>query len=181
MMEDLSLHILDIAENAVAAGATRVAVLINENEKRNLLTIRISDNGRGMSRVILGRAFDPFFSTKGKATGLGLPFLAQAAEQCGGRVIITTAPGKGTRVLARFPFGHIDRPPLTNMTGTMLTLILGHGEIDFHYRHRRNGRAFRFASHPFFKDSWTSPGMNPRLIGSVKKKLQAGLKRIGRT
>jgi hypothetical protein len=181
MMEDLSLHILDIAENAIAAGATRVAIFVNENEERDLLTILVRDNGPGMSRRTLHRALDPFFSTKGKATGLGLPLLAQAAEQSGGRLSIRTAPKHGTRVMASFRFHHIDRPPLTNMARTLASLILGHREIDFRYRHRHNGRAFRFASHPFFKDSWTSPGMNPRLIGLVKKELQAGLKRIGRT
>ena len=84
MMEDLSLHVLDIAENAVAAGATRITILINENEARDLLTIRISDNGPGMTKEAARRALDPFFTTKGKRTGLGLPLLAQAAEQCGG-------------------------------------------------------------------------------------------------
>jgi hypothetical protein len=181
MMEDLSLHILDISENAIEAGATRIAIIINENEKHNLLTIRVSDNGRGMSKETLRRALHPFFSTKGKRTGLGLSLLAQAAEQCSGGVSIVTAHRKGTRVVARFPYGHIDRPPLTNMKGTMTALVLGHTEIDFIYCHRRNGRVFRFASHGFFKGYGACSGLDPAFIGSVKKVLQAGLKRIGRT
>ena len=112
MMEDLSLHILDIAENAVAAGATRVLIAVNENERRDILAFRVTDNGRGMSREEKERALDPFFTTKRKRTGLGLPLLAQTAEVCGGRVVIESVPRKGTRVTARFRFGHIDRPPL---------------------------------------------------------------------
>jgi len=181
MMEDLSLHILDIAENAIASGATKIAVIINENEKRNLLTIRVSDNGPGMPKEALRRALDPFFTTKGKRTGLGLPLLAQTAEQCGGGVTITSALKKGTKVAVRLCFRHIDRPPLTNMNGTMTALVLGHTEIDFRYCHRRNGRVFRFSSHRFFKEYGASLEVNPELIGSVKKALQTGLKRIGRT
>lgn len=181
MMEDLSLHVLDIAENAIAAGATRIAIVINENEQRDLLTIRISDNGRGMSKDTLRQALDPFFSTKGKKTGLGLSLLAQAADHCGGGLSIATAHRKGTKVMARFRHGHIDRPPLTNMTGTMTALVVGHPEIDFRYRHRRNGRAFAFASRPILKYAGASSGTSPRLIGKVRTMLQAGLGGIGTT
>ncbi len=180
-MEDLSFHILDIAENAIAAGATRITVTIHENEKRNLLSLRVADNGPGMSPETLDRALDPFFSTKGKRTGLGLPLLAQAAEHCGGGLSVVSAPRKGTTVTARFRFRHIDRPPLTRMTATLAALILGHAEIDFRYCHRRNGRVFRFASRDFFLASGASSGLNSELIAAVKRKLQAGLKRIGRT
>ena len=181
MMEDLSLHILDIAENSVAAGATRVAIFVNENEGRDVLTILIRDNGRGMSRRTLGRALDPFFSTKGKATGLGLPLLAQAAEQSGGRLTLRTSSGEGTRVTACFRFHHVDRPPLTRMAATLATLIFGHPDVAFFYRHRRNGRVFRYDSVRRFKSAPTTAGIDPQLIGRVTGELRAGLKRIGRS
>jgi len=181
MMEDLSLHILDIAENAVAAGATRVSILVNENERRDVLTIRVRDNGRGMSRKTLGRALDPFFSTKGKATGLGLPLLAQAAEQSGGRLSILASPGRGATVTARFRFHHIDRPPLTRMAATLATLIFGHPDVGFFYRHRRNGLVFRYDGTPRLKRSPGAAGLGPELIGSVRAELRAGLKRLGRS
>jgi len=181
MMEDLSLHVLDIAENAIAAGATRISVTINENEKRNLLTIRVSDNGRGMSKKDARRALDPFFTTKKKRTGLGLPLLAQAAEHCGGGAAIATVLKKGTTVTARFRHRHIDRPPLTNMSATFTTLVFGHLEIDFRYCHRRNGRVFRFASRRDLRAGRETPWLNPGLFRSIKKRFQAGLKIIGRT
>ena len=106
MMEDLSLHILDIAENAVAAGATRVLIAVNENSARDLFSLRVADNGRGMSREERRRALDPFFTTGRKRTGLGLPLLAQTAGQCGGRFSLESAPGRGTRVMARFRLSH---------------------------------------------------------------------------
>ena len=179
MMEDLSLHILDIAENAVAAGASKVSISINENEGRDLLSIRIMDNGRGMSKEVRKRALDPFFTTKNKKTGLGLPFLAQAAGLAGGRMIVESAPGRGTRIIACFRFSHIDRQPLRKMAETMMTLVLGHPEIDFRYRHRRNGREFRFRSRRFIAEGGAGSPTDPQLILAVRKDLREGLKQIG--
>jgi len=181
MMEDLSLHILDIVENAVAADATRITVTINENERRNLLTVCISDNGRGMSKKDARRALDPFFTTKGKRIGLGLPLLAQAAEHCGGGAVLTTVPNQGTKVAARFCYRHIDRPPLTAMAATITALVFGHPEIDFRYRHRVNGRVFRFASREFLGGRRGAQHLSPAIFRAAKKNLQAGLKKIGRT
>lgn len=180
MMEDLSLHILDIVENAIAAGAARIVIAVNENEKRDLLTLCVTDDGRGMSAEEMGKALDPFFTTKRKKTGLGLPLLAQTAELCGGNVDIESAPMKGTRVKARFRYGHIDRPPLTKMTETVMMLVFGHLEIDFRYRHRRNGRDFTFSSCRFIK-SLGGGGLasGSVIIREVRKELRTGLKRIG--
>jgi len=181
MMEDLSLHILDIVENAVVAGATRIVLSVTEDEERDWLSIRVSDNGPGMSRPTLRRALDPFFTTKNKRTGLGLPLLAQAAEQCGGGLTIRTELHKGTRVSARFRYGHIDRPPLTNMRGTLLTLILGHPEVDFIYRHRRAERAFLFRSRGPLRRFDLSRGLPPDAIRAVADALAEGLRRLGRS
>jgi hypothetical protein len=181
MMEDLSLHILDIAENAIAAGATRISVMIVEDERRDLLRIEISDNGRGMSRRTLRRARDPFFSSQGKRTGLGLALLEQTAAQCGGGLIIRSARGKGTKVTAGFRFGHVDRPPLTHLRETLMALVFGHAEIEFLYRHDRNGRIYRFKSRRFLGPSAAAAGLDPNSIGPIARDLEAGLRKIGRT
>jgi anti-sigma regulatory factor (Ser/Thr protein kinase) len=173
MMEDLSLHILDIAENAIAAGAARVLIAVNENARRDLLSFRVTDNGRGMSREERERALDPFFTTKRKRTGLGLPLLAQTAELCGGRVIIESVPRKGTRVTARFRLRHIDRPPLTKMTETMMMLVFGHPEVDFRYHHTRNGSVFIY-----FRRGVSGGAVTPSEIAEIRDALGAGLKGI---
>lgn len=174
MMEDLSLHILDIAENAAAAGATRVLIAVNENGRRDALTIRVTDNGRGMTAEERARALDPFYTTGPKRTGLGLPLLAQTAELCGGRLSLVSEPGAGTRVTARFRLSHVDRPPLTKMAETMMTLFFGHPEIDLGYRHTRNGLRFGMLRH----------GRGGRAadyaeIAALGGRLRAGLRRIG--
>jgi hypothetical protein len=179
MMEDLSLHVLDIAENAVAAGAGKIVISINENEKRDLLTIRVSDDGRGMTDEELRRALDPFFTTKRKRTGLGLALLAQTAGLCGGGVAVESAPARGTRVAARMSYGHLDRPPLTKMAETLMMLVYGHPGIDFRYRHRRNGRAFIFNSRRFLGEAEGGMAVAPETIGAVRKILRSGLEKIG--
>jgi hypothetical protein len=174
MIEDLSLHILDLAENAAAAGATRVRIAINENAKRDTLTIRVTDNGRGMSAEERARAFDPFFTTGRKRTGLGLPLLAQTAELCGGGVALAPTPGRGTRVVARFRLSHVDRPPLTKMAETMMTLFFGHPAIDFAYRHTRNGSRFSLSR----RGRGGGP-TDPAEITALGDALRRGLRRIG--
>jgi anti-sigma regulatory factor (Ser/Thr protein kinase) len=174
MMEDLSLHILDIAENAIAAGATRVLISVNENERRDVLAFRVTDNGRGMSRREKARALDPFFTTKRKRTGLGLPLLAQTAEVCGGRVIIESAPRQGTRVTARLRFRHIDRPPLSKMAETMMMLFFGHAEVAFRYQHTRNG--YRFS---YFRGALAGRAAASAEIAALRDSLRTGLKNIG--
>jgi anti-sigma regulatory factor (Ser/Thr protein kinase) len=174
MMEDLSLHILDIVENAVAAGATRVLIAVNENAGRDFLSFRVTDNGPGMSREERERALDPFFTTKRKRTGLGLPLLAQTAEVCGGSVVLESVPRKGTRVTARFRFRHIDRPPLTKMAETMMMLFFGHTEVEFRYRHTRNGLLFSYLRRAFPGRATASAD-----IAALRDSLRTGLRRIG--
>ena len=139
-MEDLSLHVLDVAENALAAGAGRVDVRIVEKLKEDVLRIEIEDNGRGMDGQAVSRALDPFYSSKpDKRVGLGLPLLAQAAKEAGGEMEIRSKPGKGTLVSATFRLGHVDLKPLGDMLQTMATLACAHPGVEFVFEHRREG------------------------------------------
>ena len=139
-MEDFSLHLLDVAENALAAGAGRIEINIFEQSKEDLMTIKIKDNGCGMDEQTARRALDPLFTTKpGRRVGLGLPMLAQAAREAGGNIQIQTAPGKGTTVQASFRSRHPDLKPLGDMMATMATLSFAHPQVHFVFEHRRDG------------------------------------------
>ena len=136
MLEDLSQHVLDIAENSVAADATEVLVEISESRKQNTLRMTVQDNGRGMAPDFLERVTDPFTTTRTtRRVGMGLPFLKQSAELCGGDFRLTSTPGVGTKTEARFRYDSIDRPPLGDMPATIMALFMGHPEIDWTYRH----------------------------------------------
>ena len=109
-MRELSLHLLDIVQNALEAGASRVQITVNEDARHNRLTITVEDNGRGMDAEMLARVADPFFTTrKTRHVGLGIPLFKAAAQRCAGDLIITSEPGQGTKVVAEMQRDHIDR------------------------------------------------------------------------
>jgi hypothetical protein len=139
-MEDLSLHILDIAENATAAGADLVEIIIAQDTQRDRFQIVIRDNGRGMDSEMLEKAGDPFFTTRTtRRVGLGLSLLKQATREAGGDFFITSTPGQGTEVRATFQATHIDRKPLGDMGSTLVSLILGNPDVDFVYASNLDG------------------------------------------
>lgn len=142
-MKELSLHILDIAKNSVKAKASLIEICVNEDEKKNLLTIDINDNGCGMSKEFLKNVKDPFSTTRTtRKVGMGISLFEAAAMQCGGKLDIDSEEGVGTKMCVTFLYNHIDRAPLGDMAGTMETLISGSPEIDFLYRHTKNGETF---------------------------------------
>jgi predicted metal-dependent phosphoesterase TrpH/anti-sigma regulatory factor (Ser/Thr protein kinase) len=146
-MEDIAMHVLDIARNSVEAGAARVEVRVEEDAASNRLRITVADNGRGMDPGTAGRVTDPFFTTRRtRVVGLGLPLLRQAAEAAGGGLTVTSAPGAGTRVEAVFELGHVDRAPLGDVETTVLVLLASHPEIDLDWTHRRGGREYSLSS-----------------------------------
>ncbi len=139
-MKELSLNILDIAENSVKAGATLTEILLAQTD--TVLTIVIKDDGCGMDEETVRRVTDPFYTTRTtRPVGLGLPLLKLEAEMTGGSVIVQSRYEKtypqdhGTTVTAVFHHTHIDCPPLGDVTGTMVTLVQGHPDTDFLFRH----------------------------------------------
>ncbi len=141
-MEELSLNILDIAMNSVAAGAENISILIDEDEE-GIRTLTISDDGKGMSEEFLKNVTDPFTTSRTtRKVGLGLPFLKLAAEQSGGTLNIASSQGEdhGTTVTATFDTKNIDCPPLGDVASTIVTLIQGSPEKDFLFRHTSPGR-----------------------------------------
>lgn len=133
-MKELSLHILDVAKNSVKAGASLVGIDVL-TDRSGMMTIRITDNGCGMTEEILARVTDPFYTTRTtRKVGLGLPLLRLAAEQTGGsfRLTSSTEKGKsGTQVEACFDTESIDCMPMGDIVSTVCTLISGSPEIDF--------------------------------------------------
>jgi len=144
-MRELSLHLLDLLQNAVEAGATQVDVSIVEDLVEDRLTLAVSDNGRGMDAETACRAVDPFYTTRTtRHVGLGLPLLSAAAERCEGGFVIRSKPGEGTTVTATFRHGHIDRAPLGNMPDTLIAYLLSSDGItrNLLYHHRVDDRQF---------------------------------------
>ncbi|MHC4204375.1 MAG: ATP-binding protein [Planctomycetota bacterium] len=144
-MEDLSLHILDIVENSIAAMAKRVEIRIDEDRARDLVTIEIKDDGKGMDEQTLKKALDPFFTTRTtRKVGLGLSLLEQAAKESEGTFDLSSKPGEGTTVNAAFRMSHPDCKPMGDIGQTLQVLVMSHPEIDFLYEHKKDNSTYRF-------------------------------------
>lgn len=131
-MEDIAHHILDIVENSLEAGASMIRIKVSDREEPGRLVVEIVDNGKGMDHHLLSRATDPFVTTRTtRSIGVGLSFLKQAAEQTGGRLIISSQPGVGTSVKAEFITSHIDFPPLGDIHSVLKALFITHPEVQW--------------------------------------------------
>ena len=95
-MRELSLNILDIAQNSLSAGAGLVTLTVDEDSGADSLTLRVEDDGRGMDADTLQRVRDPFYTTRTtRKVGMGIPLFRMAAEMTGGSLDIVSEPGKG--------------------------------------------------------------------------------------
>ena len=139
-MKELSLNILDIAQNSVKANASLIGISIDETD--DVLSFKITDNGKGMTADFLSRVTDPFTTTRTtRKVGLGLPFLKMEAEMTGGSFSIkskseTEYKEHGTEVFASFNKKSIDYIPLGDIIGTLCALVQGAENTDFIFNHK---------------------------------------------
>lgn len=177
-MRELSLNVLDIAQNSIAASATMITVAVTEAE--GMLTILIGDNGRGMTDEQLEQIRDPFYTTRTtRRVGMGIPLFRMAAEMAGGSLRIESEVGAGTTVIASFRLDHIDRMPLGDIVGTMETLIQLNPDIDFVYRHTVNGQPFELDTRALREILGDVPLSEPDILAWISENLAEGIQAVG--
>lgn len=146
-MRELSLHILDIAQNSISAEADEIRIAIIEDYKKDRLAICIKDDGKGMDELTLKKVVDPFYTTRTtRKVGLGIPMFKASAELCDGSFSITSKLGVGTELVAEFKHSHIDRMPLGNMSDTLITIINSSDKIDLTYTHKIGDETFTLST-----------------------------------
>lgn len=175
-MRELALHILDIAENSISAGADQIKISVSEHFDDDRLMISIEDNGKGMDQETLSRITDPFITSRTtRKVGLGIPFLKAAAEACNGSFDIQSTPGVGTTVQAAFKHSHIDRMPLGDISGTLQTLIIGTPEVNWVFEYQSDQNRFVFDDQPI-KDTLDGvPLSEPAVIKFIREMLDEGI------
>ncbi len=142
-MRELSLNVLDVAQNSVTANAKEITIALTEDTALHTLQIRIEDNGKGMDAEQLSAVRDPFFTTRTtRKVGLGIPLFKMAAEMTGGNLSIESTVGVGTTVTAFFHTDHVDFVPIGDMANTIVTLMAMNPQINFRYRRVIDGREF---------------------------------------
>ena len=177
-MRELSLNVLDIAQNSIVANATLVSVSVTE--KNGMLTVCIVDNGRGMTAEQLEQIRDPFYTTRTtRRVGMGIPLFRMAAEMAGGSLTIESQVGIGTTVTASFVLDHIDRMPLGDMVATMETLIQLNDTIDFVYTHTVNDNTFSLDTRELREVLGDVPLSEPDILGWIRDSLFEGIASIG--
>jgi anti-sigma regulatory factor (Ser/Thr protein kinase) len=178
-LKELSLHILDIAENSVNAGATKVEISVIENLNKDELVITIKDNGKGMDPEKLKNIADPFITSRTtRKVGLGLPFLKAAAEACDGKLEIQSKLGVGTEVLVKFKYSHIDRMPLGDLKNTWLNLLIGYPKVNWVLLYRKNEKSYLLDDQPIKALLNEIPLSDPQVIRYLKKEIENGFESV---
>ncbi len=172
MMPEISLNILDVAENSTRAEASLVEITVNADFEKDRLTVIIKDDGCGMSEEQVARVIDPFFTSRTtRKVGLGVPFFKYAAESTGGSFTIESRLGIGTTVTAVFVLSHIDRMPLGDITSTIHTLVVYHPDTEFLYRYCYNGASFTLDTREFRQILGDVPFDTPEISEYIREYL----------
>ena len=150
MLPEISLNILDIANNSIRAGANLIEIEIRIHKDTNKLLLIITDNGSGMNKDMMANVEDPFFTSRTtRNIGLGIPFLKSAALITGGSFNIESEPGEGTKISAEFVLSHIDCMPLGDISSTIYALIISNAQIDFIYTYKLDNKSFQLDTRQF--------------------------------
>ncbi len=178
-MRELSLHLLDVAENSVNAKAKKVTILVLEDLRSDRLYLSIEDDGVGMSEEMVARVTDPFVTTRTtRKVGLGLPLLKGAAEACNGYLRVQSTLGIGTKVEIQFQRSHIDRMPLGDLPATILSLAIGFPSIHWVICYQVNDDTFLFDSDPIQRELEGIPLSDPTVLTFLQEYIETGVSQL---
>jgi len=180
-MKEIALHVLDITENSLDAGATMIRINIKLTSK-GMLEISIQDNGRGMDKETLDRTADPFFTSRTtRRVGMGIPMFRQHAELTGGNLEIFSKQGSGTTVKATFIIGHADIQPIGDIEGCWTMLAALHNKVDTILHCETPEGEFEISSEQVKQELEVENIEQPTLKADLKRLIRNNLLAIGLT
>lgn len=184
-MREIALHLLDIAENSVAADAKNITLTVCEDLQGDKLTASVIDDGKGMTAEMAAKVTDPFMTSRTtRKVGLGIPLFKSAAEICNGNLVINSEIGKGTSLNVEFQHSHIDRMPLGDLSATMLTLFVAYPKIHWLFDYEAipsNGmpeEKFVFDTQPIMADLGDMPLTEPAVLTFIREYIESGVARV---
>lgn len=177
MMQELSLHVLDIIQNSIVAEATDIEIQIEVQHAKDWMRISIRDNGRGMNEELLKNVISPFTTSRTtRKVGLGIPMFKAGAEAAGGAFQIRSKPGEGTFIQAEYRISHLDRPPLGDIAETLYATIICNPEIDFDFLYQVDEKAYRFSTREVREILGEGIPLNtPDVAAWIKSELNEGI------
>ncbi len=175
-MRELSLHLLDIAENSIAAGACKIQINVIEDTRSDLLQMSVEDNGKGMDAAMVAKVVDPFVTSRTtRKVGLGIPLLKEAAESCNGFLKIESEPGKGTKLFVQFQRSHIDRMPLGDLASTYRELLIANPQIHWVFTYKKDDQEFVFDDEPV-KEILNGVSLSePSILNYLRETIDTGI------
>jgi anti-sigma regulatory factor (Ser/Thr protein kinase) len=178
-LRELALHLLDIAENSIAAGAVNIHILVKEDITHDRLQMEVKDDGKGMDEEMVKKAMDPFITSRTiRKVGLGIPLLKEAAEACNGSLKIESAPGAGTTLVVDFQRSHIDRMPLGDLAGTFLNLVVTVPQVNWTIQYYANEEQFAFENEPIRRELRDIPATDPMVLAFLREMIESGVNNI---
>ena len=181
-MREIALHLLDIAENSVAANAHTITISVCENLLQDRLFASVRDNGKGMDAEMAAKVVDPFVTSRTtRKVGLGIPLLKAAAEACNGGMTIQSELGKGTCLAVEFQHSHIDRMPLGDLASTMLTLVVAYPHIRWIFQYQvvpASGvqpEEFLFDTQDLLSELGDIPLTEPVILAFLRETFESGI------
>lgn len=179
MMRDISMNVMDIVQNSIKAEATKIIITIIEDIKSNRFILSIADNGKGMSKELLIKVKDPFTTSRTtRKVGLGIPFMDQMCQMCGGKLILESDLGVGTTITADIEYNNIDRPPLGDIASTMQAIIISNPDTNFIYKHIYNGNEFMLDTIEMREILGDVPFTEPDVMQWIKEYIEESLLNI---
>lgn len=178
-MRELALHLMDIAENSVAAQATHITIEVVEDTVKDRLWMCVRDNGKGMDVETVQRVVDPFVTSRTtRKVGLGIPLLKAAAESCGGGLTIQSTLGAGTAVEVDFQRSNIDRMPLGDLGSTFFSLLVAYPGIHWIFRHQIDNQEFLLDDQPI-KEALDGVSLTePEVLAYLRQTVEEGLEAV---
>ncbi len=184
-MREIALHLLDIAENSVAANAKNITLTVCEDLQGDRLAASVMDDGKGMTPEMAASVIDPFVTSRTtRKVGLGIPLLKTAAEACNGKLVINSEVGRGTSLDVEFQHSHIDRMPLGDLSSTMLTLFVAYPKIHWVFNYlvipANGGRQekFVFDTRPVMAELGDMPLTEPVVLAFIREYIESGVARV---
>ena len=172
------MHLIDIIQNSVKAGASLITVELDEFVKKDELRMTVADNGCGMSKELLQKVKDPFVTSRQtRKVGLGLSLMEAACERCEGFLDIESTEGIGTKVTAVMKYSHIDRAPIGKVEDTILSVLLD-SSVDIVYLHKVDDSEFVFDSREIKKIVGNDLS-DPEILQWIKEYIRENIEQIG--
>jgi hypothetical protein len=174
-LREIALHILDLIENSIRAGATRVTVAVEEEPDMDRVCVSVEDNGPGLA-VPVETAVDPFYTTKeGKKTGLGLSLLKFRAEQAGGGLSLERSPLGGLAVRAAMPLSSVDRSPLGDLAATLASVVCTNPGVELNARLRVGSREWRVGTEEIVQELPAGGRNGIAVARRMRERIEEGL------